>query len=44
MYWVANGKSYHYRKDCPTLAKSKNILEGQASSCPKTDPCDKCVK
>jgi len=44
VYWVSGGKSYHYDKNCPTLARSKNIQSGLASSCPKTDPCDKCVK
>jgi len=44
VYWTASGKSYHYDKNCPTLARSKNILQGKASECPKTDPCDKCIK
>jgi hypothetical protein len=44
VYWVNGGKSYHYDKNCKTLARSKNIQEGPASSCPKTDPCDVCVK
>lgn len=44
VYWTSGGKSYHYDKNCRTLAKSKNILEGSASSCPKTDPCDVCAK
>lgn len=43
VYWVPNGKSYHFRKDCPTLARSKTINEGPLSSCPKSDPCDKCA-
>lgn len=44
VYWVSNGKSYHYDKNCKTLARSNNIQQGPASSCPKTDPCDVCVK
>ena len=44
VYWTSGGKSYHYDKNCRTLARSKNILEGSASSCPKTDPCNVCVK
>jgi hypothetical protein len=44
VYWTSGGKSYHYDKNCRTLSKSKNILEGPASSCPKTDPCNICVK
>lgn len=43
VYWVPKGKSYHYNKGCPTLARSKTILEGPLSECPKSDPCDKCV-
>lgn len=44
VYWTPSGKSYHYSKNCPTLSRSKTILEGPLSECPKTDPCDKCVK
>lgn len=44
VYWTPNGKSYHYTKDCPTLARSKTILSGPLSECPKSDPCDKCVR
>ncbi|WP_243129667.1 ComEC/Rec2 family competence protein [Clostridium sp. HBUAS56017] len=44
VYWTPNGKSYHYSKNCPTLKRSKKILEGPASSCPKKDPCNDCVK
>lgn len=43
VYWVPNGKSYHFTKDCLTLARSKTINEGLLSSCPKSDPCDKCT-
>lgn len=44
VYWVSGGKSYHYDRNCPTLKRSKNIQQGPASSCPKTDPCDVCAK
>lgn len=44
VYWTSGGKSYHYDKNCPTLTRSKNIQQGKASECPKTDPCDKCAK
>ncbi|MBW6409376.1 ComEC/Rec2 family competence protein [Clostridium weizhouense] len=44
VYWTKGGKSYHYDKNCKSLAKSKEVLEGFASSCPKTDPCNNCVK
>lgn len=44
VYWTPNGKSYHYDKNCSTLSRSKTINEGELSSTPKSDPCDKCVK
>jgi len=44
VYWTSGGKSYHYDRNCRTLANSKNVLQGPASSCPKTDPCNVCVK
>lgn len=42
VYWTPNGKSYHSRKNCSTLSKSKTILEGTIQQSGKTDPCDKC--
>lgn len=44
VYWTPNGKSYHYNRNCSTLARSKTILEGAASNCPKTDPCNVCTQ
>jgi Predicted hydrolase (metallo-beta-lactamase superfamily) len=47
VYYTAGGKSYHYNKGCPTLSRSKNILEGKLQdviNMGKSDPCDKCVK
>lgn len=47
VYWVPNGKSYHVTRNCPTLKRSKKILEGtkqQAFAAGKTDPCNVCVK
>jgi len=44
VYWTPGGKSYHYDRNCRALANSKTVLEGPASSCPKTDPCNFCVK
>ena len=44
--WVPNGKSYHFTKDCPTLRRSKTILEGSvqnALTAGKTDPCNICA-
>lgn len=43
VYWTPNGKSYHYSQDCRTLSRSKTILSGPLSSCPKDDPCDVCT-
>lgn len=43
VYWVPNGKSYHYNKSCSTLSRSKQILSGSSSECPKSDPCDRCT-
>jgi competence protein ComEC len=44
VYWTPNGKSYHYSKDCRTLSRSKTILSGPLSECPKSDPCDICAQ
>jgi len=44
VYWVSGGKSYHSRQNCRSLAQSKNILSGPASKCPKTDPCNNCIR
>lgn len=41
-YWTPNGKSYHTRKNCPTLSRSKKILEGSLEDSGKKDPCDMC--
>lgn len=43
VFWVPNGKSYHSSEGCPTLSRSKTILNGPLSSCPKGDPCDRCM-
>ncbi|WP_297636517.1 MBL fold metallo-hydrolase [uncultured Clostridium sp.] len=43
VYWVPKGKSYHYSKSCSTLSRSKEILSGSLSECPKDDPCDRCT-
>ena len=42
VYWVPNGKVYHSTNKCPALARSKNILSGPLSQCPKTRPCKDC--
>jgi competence protein ComEC len=44
VYWTPNGKSYHYTDKCSTLSRSKTILSGPLSQCPKSDPCDRCVR
>jgi len=44
-YFTPNGKSYHSSKNCSTLSRSKNILEGTLSEAiaqGKSDPCDRC--
>ena len=42
VYWTPKGKSYHSRRNCPTLSRSKTILEGTIQESGKNDPCDKC--
>ena len=42
VYWTPNGKSYHTTKNCPTLSRSKTILEGTLEESAKSDPCDRC--
>lgn len=42
VYWASGGKSYHKRRDCLALKRSKHILEGY--NCPKTDPCNICYR
>lgn len=46
VYYTPNGKSYHYDRNCPTLARSKIVLSGKLQDVikkGKSDPCDKCV-
>lgn len=43
VYWVANGKSYHFSKDCATLKRSTNIKSGTISESGKSDPCNICA-
>lgn len=46
VYYTPNGKSYHYDRNCPTLARSKTILSDSLENViklGKSDPCDKCV-
>ena len=42
VYWTPNGKSYHTTRSCPTLSRSKTILEGTIEESGKYDPCDRC--
>lgn len=44
VYFTPKGKSYHSRKSCSALSRSKTILESPLSECGKSDPCDRCVK
>ena len=40
--WTSSGKSYHASSKCRTLSRSKIIIEGTLSECPKNDPCNIC--
>ena len=45
-YWTPNGKSYHFSKSCPSLARSKTIRTGtlqDALNAGKRDPCNNCA-
>lgn len=42
VYWTPGGKSYHSRRSCPTLKRSKTVYGGY--NCPKTDPCNICYR
>lgn len=47
VYFTPSGKSYHQKKGCPTLSRSKNILSGTLSEAKTNghgDPCDLCYK
>lgn len=47
IFYTPSGKSYHYDKNCRTLARSKTILSqtlGEALNSTHNDPCDVCVK
>lgn len=47
VYVTPNGKSYHLRKNCRTLKRSKTILSmtlKQAKTKGKSDPCNVCVR
>ncbi|MBX4270684.1 ComEC/Rec2 family competence protein [Clostridium estertheticum] len=46
VYYTPSGKSYHYDKNCRTLARSKTILSGtlgEALSSSHNDPCNICA-
>ena len=43
-YWTPSGKSYHSRRSCPTLSRSRTVYSGPLSSCPKSDPCNVCCR
>ncbi|MBW9153043.1 ComEC/Rec2 family competence protein [Clostridium estertheticum] len=46
VYYTPSGKSYHYDKNCRTLARSKTILNGtlgEALSSSHNDPCNICA-
>ena len=46
IYYTPSGKSYHYDKNCRTLARSKTILSetlGEALTSSHNDPCNVCA-
>ncbi|MBU3175754.1 MBL fold metallo-hydrolase [Clostridium estertheticum] len=46
VYYTPSGKSYHYDKNCRTLARSKTILNGtlgEALGSSHNDPCNICA-
>ena len=47
VYWVANGKSYHFSRSCPSLSRSTDIISGtlrEARANGYCDPCNNCVE
>lgn len=47
VYWVSNGKSYHFSRSCPSLSRSDEIERGtlqEARAAGKKDPCNNCAK
>lgn len=42
VYWTPNGKSYHMKDTCRTLARSKVILKGNTLECEKSICCEHC--
>ena len=47
VYWVPNGKSYHFSRSCPSLSRSDDIERGtlqEARAAGKKDPCNNCAK
>ncbi|MBQ9179337.1 MAG: Ig-like domain-containing protein [Firmicutes bacterium] len=42
VYWTPYGKVYHSTRDCPTLSRSRTILSGPLSKCPKSRGCYVC--
>lgn len=47
VYWVPDGKSYHFNRSCPSLSRSDEIERGtlqEARAAGKKDPCNNCAK
>ena len=42
VYWTPNGKNYHMKNTCRTLARSKVILSGNTLECEKAICCEHC--
>ncbi len=46
VYWTPGGKSYHSRRSCSTLSRSKIVNSGSlndALNAGKSDPCNVCI-
>lgn len=44
IYWTEKGKNYHSDKNCISLLRSKDIIEGTKDNCPKESLCSNCKK
>lgn len=42
VYWVPNGEVYHTDRNCSYLSRSRVVLSGPLSECPKPRKCSRC--
>lgn len=42
IYWTEKGANYHTDKNCVSLLRSKSVIEGKLSDCPKSNLCEHC--